>query len=114
MTSRHRLARCVAGRGVTLIRKLYEGTLVRRRAVIAAGVVLTGSTPVHDLVRETVYRRTASAPLTIPEGAVVVPGSRPARGAHAEAHGLALAVPVIVKYRDERTDAATALEDALR
>ncbi len=93
---------------------IFEGTLVGRRAVIAPGVQLTASTAVHDLVREQVYRATADEPLTIPEGAVVVPGARPARGAWAEARGLQLYAPVIVKYRDERTDAATALEEALR
>jgi len=93
---------------------IFEGTLVGRRAVIAPGVQLTASTTVYDLVRETTYRARAGEPLTIPEGAVVVPGSRPARGAFAEEHGLSVYAPVIVKYRDERTDAATALEDALR
>ena len=93
---------------------IFEGTLVGRRAVIAPGVQLTASTAVHDLVREQVYLATADEPLTIPEGAVVVPGARPARGAWAEARGLQLYAPVIVKYRDERTDAATALEEALR
>ncbi len=93
---------------------VYEGTVVRRRAVLAAGVVLTRGTPVYDLVRETVYRATADAPLEIPEGAVVVPGARRVRGAWAEAEGLALQTPVVVKYRDERTDLATALEQWLR
>jgi 2,3,4,5-tetrahydropyridine-2-carboxylate N-succinyltransferase len=93
---------------------VYEGTLVRRRAVIGAGVVLTGSTPVYDLVRETVYRRQGEGPLEIPEGAVVLPGSRPLRGGFASGAGLHIATPVIVKYRDEKTDAATALEQALR
>ena len=87
---------------------LFEGVVVRRRAVLGAGVVLTGSTTIHDLVRGAELRG------EVPEGAVVVPGSRPARGAHAERLGLQLAAPVIVKYRDARTDAATALEDALR
>jgi 2,3,4,5-tetrahydropyridine-2-carboxylate N-succinyltransferase len=93
---------------------VFEGTLVGRRAVIAPGVQLTASTTVYDLARETTYRARADEPLTIPEGAVVVPGSRPARGAFAREHGLSVYTPVIVKYRDERTDAATALEDALR
>ena len=92
----------------------FEGTLVGRRAVIAPGVNLTSSTPVYDLVREEVYRATADEPLTIPEGAVVVPGTRPTTGSFAQEHGLGLLAPVIVKYRDEKTDAATALEDALR
>jgi 2,3,4,5-tetrahydropyridine-2-carboxylate N-succinyltransferase len=93
---------------------IYEGTIVKRHAVIAAGVILTGSTPVYDLVNESVLRRAAGGALTIPEGAVVVPGTRPARGAYAEAEGVQLAVPVIVKYRDEKSDAATSLEEALR
>jgi 2,3,4,5-tetrahydropyridine-2-carboxylate N-succinyltransferase len=93
---------------------VFEGTLVGRRAVLAPGVQLTASTAVYDLARETVYRATAEAPLTIPEGAVVVPGSRRAGGDFAAEHGISLYAPVIVKYRDERTDAATALEQALR
>jgi 2,3,4,5-tetrahydropyridine-2-carboxylate N-succinyltransferase len=93
---------------------IYEGAIVGRRAVLGSGVLLTGSVSVYDLVRERVYRRTSESPLRIPEGAVVVPGSRRLPGGFAEPHGLALYTPVIVKYRDEKTDAATALEDALR
>jgi 2,3,4,5-tetrahydropyridine-2-carboxylate N-succinyltransferase len=93
---------------------IYEGTIVRGRAVIGAGVVLTGSTPVYDTVRSQVYRRTPERPLEIPYGAVVVPGTRPMKGAFAEQHGLHIAAPLIVKYRDEKTDSATALEEALR
>ena len=93
---------------------VYEGTIVHRGAVLAAGTILTGSTPVYDLVRGEVYRRSAASPLEIPPGAVVVPGSRPAGGEHAAALGIALYAPVIVKYRDEKTSAATALEEALR
>jgi 2,3,4,5-tetrahydropyridine-2-carboxylate N-succinyltransferase len=93
---------------------VYEGTIVRGRAVLGAGVILTGSTPVYDVVRGQVYRRTADRPLEIPFGAVVVPGTRPLKGAFAEQNGLQLTAPVIVKYRDEKTDSATALEDALR
>jgi len=93
---------------------IYEGTVVGARAVIAAGVVITGGTALYDAVRETVYRKTPAAPLAVPPGAVVVPGTRPMAGAWAEAQGLSLAAPVIVKYRDGKTDAATALEDALR
>ncbi|MDQ3280661.1 MAG: 2,3,4,5-tetrahydropyridine-2,6-dicarboxylate N-succinyltransferase [Acidobacteriota bacterium] len=93
---------------------IYEGTIVRSRAVLGAGVVLTGSTPVYDLVRGEIYRRTANRPLEIPAGAVVVPGARPMRGAFAEEHGLQIATPMIVKYRDEKTDSGTALEEALR
>jgi 2,3,4,5-tetrahydropyridine-2-carboxylate N-succinyltransferase len=93
---------------------VFEGTLVGRRAVIGPGVQLTRSTAVYDLVREEVYRATAERPLTIPDGAVVVPGARPAGGAFAAEHGVHLYTPVIVKYRDEKTDASAALEAALR
>jgi 2,3,4,5-tetrahydropyridine-2,6-dicarboxylate N-succinyltransferase len=93
---------------------VYEGTIVRRGAVLAAGTILTGSTPLYDLVLERIYRRTEEAPLEVPAGAVVVPGSRPAAGAHARTLGVALYAPVIVKYRDAKTSAATALEEALR
>ena len=93
---------------------IYEGTIVRTRAVIGAGVVLTGSTPVYDVVRGQIYRRTGDRPLEIPYGAVVIPGARPMKGAFAEEHGLQVATPMIVKYRDEKTDSATALEEALR
>jgi 2,3,4,5-tetrahydropyridine-2-carboxylate N-succinyltransferase len=93
---------------------VYEGAIVRRGAVLAAGTILTGSTPVYDLVRDAIYRRGADTPLEIPAGAVVVPGSRPAAGAPAARLGVALYAPVIVKYRDARTSAATALEEALR
>jgi 2,3,4,5-tetrahydropyridine-2-carboxylate N-succinyltransferase len=93
---------------------VYEGAVVGRRAVLGSGVILTGSVAVYDLVREQVYRRTPESALRIPDGAVVVPGSRRLSGAFPEGHGLALYAPVIVKYRDEKTDAATALEEALR
>lgn len=93
---------------------IYEGTIVKRRAVIGSGVILTGSTPVYDLVKGTIYRRTAERPLVIPEGAVVVQGSRQVDGAFARQHGMAVYTPVIVKYRDEKTGAATALEESLR
>jgi 2,3,4,5-tetrahydropyridine-2,6-dicarboxylate N-succinyltransferase len=93
---------------------VYEGTVVRRRAVLAAGVVLTRGTPIFDLVRETVYRSDDGAPLEVPAGAVVVPGARAVRGGWGAAQQLALQTPVIVKYRDERTDVATALESWLR
>ncbi|MDQ6886329.1 MAG: 2,3,4,5-tetrahydropyridine-2,6-dicarboxylate N-succinyltransferase [Gemmatimonadota bacterium] len=93
---------------------VYEGTVVRSRAVLAAGVILTRGTPVFDLARETVHRASADAPLEIPAGAVVVPGARRVEGTFAEVHGLSLQSPVIVKYRDEGTDASTALEQALR
>jgi 2,3,4,5-tetrahydropyridine-2-carboxylate N-succinyltransferase len=93
---------------------VYEGTIVRGRAVIGAGVVITASTPVYDAVRSQIYRRTDERPLEIPFGAVVIPGTRPLKGKFAEMHELQIATPVIVKYRDEKTDAATALEEALR
>lgn len=93
---------------------IYEGTIVRPRAVIGAGVVITGSTPVYDIVRGQIYRRTGDRPLEIPFGAVVIPGSRPLKGSFGEEHGLQIATPVIVKYRDDKTDASTALEEALR
>jgi 2,3,4,5-tetrahydropyridine-2-carboxylate N-succinyltransferase len=93
---------------------VFEGTLVGRRAVIAPGVNLTASTPLFDLVRDEIYRGTPDRPLSVPEGAVVVPGSRRGSGGFAEEYGIQLYAPVIVKYRDEKTDAATALESALR
>ena len=93
---------------------VYEGTIVRAGAVLAAGTILTGSTPVYDVTREVVHRRPAGGVLEIPPGAVVVPGARAARGQFAADQGLALYTPVIVKYRDAGTDAATLLEAALR
>jgi 2,3,4,5-tetrahydropyridine-2-carboxylate N-succinyltransferase len=93
---------------------VYEGTRICEQAVIAAGVVLTRSTPVFDVVNERVLRATDEDPLLIPARAVVVPGSRPATGDFAKQHGLQVATPLIVKYRDESTDAAAALEEALR
>jgi 2,3,4,5-tetrahydropyridine-2-carboxylate N-succinyltransferase len=93
---------------------VYEGTVVRARAVLAAGVVLTRGTPLFDLVRETVYRGDAGRPLEVPEGAVVVPGARAVRQGWGAEQGLALQTPVIVKYRDERTDLSTTLEQWLR
>src|SRR6266705_2156332 len=93
---------------------VYEGTIVRERAVLAPGTILTGSTPVYDLARDQVYRRDEDGPLEIPAGAVVVPGARGAPGASAARWGISLYTPVIVKYRDEKTDAATLLEEYLR
>jgi 2,3,4,5-tetrahydropyridine-2-carboxylate N-succinyltransferase len=93
---------------------VYEGTVVRKRAVLAAGVVLTRGTPVFDLVNERVYRGSSSAPLEIPENAVVVPGARAIKSGWAAGEGLSLQTPLIVKYRDEKTDIATALEGWLR
>ena len=93
---------------------IYEGTIVRQRAVLAAGTILTGSTPVYDLTNEKIYQRTADGPLEIPAGAVVVPGSRNVRSEAGKAWRLSLYAPVIVKYRDEKTDRAVQLEDYLR
>jgi 2,3,4,5-tetrahydropyridine-2,6-dicarboxylate N-succinyltransferase len=93
---------------------IYEGTVVRKRAVIGAGVVLTRGTPVYDLERETVHRAENGNPLVIPENAVVVPGARAVKGDWGQSQGISLQTPVIVKYRDEKTDAATALESWLR
>jgi 2,3,4,5-tetrahydropyridine-2-carboxylate N-succinyltransferase len=93
---------------------VYEGTLVRRRAVIGAGVVLTRGTPVYDLEKECVHRAEFGKPLEIPENAVVVPGARAAKSNWAREQGISLQTPIIVKYRDEKTDAATALESWLR
>ncbi|HKQ53825.1 MAG TPA: 2,3,4,5-tetrahydropyridine-2,6-dicarboxylate N-succinyltransferase [Pyrinomonadaceae bacterium] len=93
---------------------VYEGTIVRERAVLAPGTILTGATPVYDLVRGEVYRKGADSPLEIPAGAVVVPGSRAVTSEVGREWNLSLYAPVIVKYRDERTDRAVQLEDFLR
>src|SRR6202453_1994498 len=93
---------------------VYEGTIVRQRAVLGAGTILTRGTPVYDVVNGTILKATAETPLIIPEGAVVVPGSRAVTGGHGKAMGLSVYTPVIVKYRDEKTDLSTALEDLLR
>jgi len=93
---------------------LFEGTVVKRRAVIAAGTILTGSTPVYDLPNGRVLRPGDGSPLVVPEGAVVVPGARAVTVGAGPDWGLSLATPVIVKYRDERTDARTELEAWLR
>ena len=93
---------------------VYEGTIVRKGAVLAAGTILTRGTPVFDLVRGEVLRATAEAPLVIPENAVVVPGSRAIGKDKGAEWGLSLYAPVIVKYRDEKTELSTTLEDLLR
>jgi 2,3,4,5-tetrahydropyridine-2,6-dicarboxylate N-succinyltransferase len=93
---------------------VYEGTIVRRRAVIAAGTVLTRGTPVYDLVKGVIHKATADSPLIIPEGAVVVPGSRSVTKGKGAEWGLSVAAPVIVKYRDEKTELSLVLEDVLR
>ena len=93
---------------------VYEGTIVRERAVLAAGTVLTGATPVYDLVEGRVYQRKAEAPLEIPAGSVVVPGSRAVENEFGKKWGLSLYAAVIVKYRDAKTEASVQLEDYLR
>lgn len=93
---------------------VYEGTVVRSRAVLAAGTILTRGTPVYDVVNGTVHRSAGDAPLIIPEGAVVVPGARAVNRGKGQEWGLSLYTPVIVKYRDEKTELSTALEDLLR
>jgi 2,3,4,5-tetrahydropyridine-2-carboxylate N-succinyltransferase len=93
---------------------IYEGAIVKARAVIAAGTVLTGSTPVYDLVKGEVIRPEPDRPLVVPEGAVVVPGARAVSGGKGPEWGLSLATPVIVKYRDSRTDTRTELEAWIR
>jgi len=93
---------------------VYEGTIVRERAVLASGTILTGSTPVYDLVRDEIYQRKSDGPLEIPAGAVVVPGARAVTTERGREWGLSLYAAVIVKYRDEKTDTAVRLEDYLR
>ncbi|HEU4588093.1 MAG TPA: 2,3,4,5-tetrahydropyridine-2,6-dicarboxylate N-succinyltransferase [Gemmatimonadales bacterium] len=93
---------------------VYEGTIVRERAVLAPGVLLTGGTAVVDLVKDTIYRREGDRPLEIPAGAVVVPGTRPVTSGPGKAREISLYTPVIVKYRDEKTDTAVRLEELLR
>jgi 2,3,4,5-tetrahydropyridine-2-carboxylate N-succinyltransferase len=93
---------------------VYEGAIVKRRAVLAAGVILTGSTPVYDLPNDRVIEPEPGQPLVIPEGAVVVPGSRPVTSGRGREWGLSVATPIIVKYRDEKTSARTALETWIR
>lgn len=93
---------------------IYEGTIVRERAVLASGVILTRSTPVFDLPNERIIKAEGGVSLEIPAGAVVVQGSRAVKGGFAQENGLSIYCPIIVKYRDERTDAATRLEDYLR
>jgi 2,3,4,5-tetrahydropyridine-2-carboxylate N-succinyltransferase len=93
---------------------IYEGAVIKQRAVIAAGVVITGSTPVYDLPRGRVIRPEPGQPLVVPEGAVVVPGSRAVTVGRGTEWGLSLSTPVIVKYRDDRTDTRTELEAWIR
>jgi 2,3,4,5-tetrahydropyridine-2-carboxylate N-succinyltransferase len=93
---------------------VYEGAIVKRRAVLAAGTILTGSTPVYDLPNDRIIEPAPGEPLVIPEGAVVVPGCRPVASGRGRDWGLSVATPIIVKYRDERTSARTALETWIR
>jgi 2,3,4,5-tetrahydropyridine-2-carboxylate N-succinyltransferase len=93
---------------------VYEGTQVRARAVLGAGTILTRSTPLYDLVRGEIYRAEGGQPLVVPESAVVVPGARAVTRGKAAEWGLSLYAPVIVKYRDEKTDRGAALEELLR
>ncbi len=93
---------------------VYEGTIVKRRAVLGSGTILTRSTPVYDVVRGQVYKATDDEPLIIPEAAVVVPGSRAITHGSGKDWGISLYTPVIVKYRDSKTDARVQLEDLLR
>ena len=93
---------------------VYEGVIVREKCVLASGVILTRSTPVFDLAKNEIYKSDGSKPLEIPAGAVVVQGSRQITSGFGKENGLSLYAPIIVKYRDERTDAATKLEDYLR
>lgn len=93
---------------------IYEGTLIRRRAVLGSGVVITSSTKIFDLVKERIIKAENGNPIEIPEGAVVVPGARKINTPFAEQFGLSISSPIIIKYRDEKTDSKTALEDYLR
>ena len=93
---------------------VYEGTIIKRRAVIAAGVILTGGTPVYDIVHSKIYKKSSNEPLIIPENAVVVAGNRHIQQPFAKEHHLSIYAPVIIKYRDEKTDASTVLEESLR
>lgn len=93
---------------------VYEGTVVKKKAVLAAGTILTRGTPVYDVVNGTVLRAEGEKPLIIPEGAVVVPGARAVNKGAAKEWGLSVYTPVIVKYRDEKTELSAALEDILR
>ncbi len=93
---------------------IYEGTIVKRGAVIGAGVILTSSIPVYDAVKGQIYRKTLQQPLTIPKNAVVITGTRPLNSEFGKQHQLSIYSPIIIKYRDEKTDAATALEESLR
>ena len=92
---------------------IYEGAIIKRRAVLASGTILTGSTPIYDLPNARIIQP-SGGPLIVPEGAVVVPGTRPVTSGPGRDWGLSVATPIIVKYRDDKTDARTALEDWIR
>jgi 2,3,4,5-tetrahydropyridine-2-carboxylate N-succinyltransferase len=93
---------------------VYEGVMIRKRAVLGTGVILNASTHVYDLVNERIIKPKIGEPLEIPENAVVIPGSRSIHTPFGKDHGLSISTPLIIKYRDEKTDAKTALEEALR
>jgi 2,3,4,5-tetrahydropyridine-2,6-dicarboxylate N-succinyltransferase len=93
---------------------IYEGVVVKHRAVLGSGTILNASTPVYDIVRDQILTATDTAPLVIPEGAVVVPGTRAITKPSAQKHNLGIYTPIIVKYRDEKTDARIQLEDLIR
>jgi 2,3,4,5-tetrahydropyridine-2-carboxylate N-succinyltransferase len=93
---------------------VYESAIIKRRAVLAAGTIITGSTPIYDLPNERIIKPEPGQPLVVPEGAVVVPGARSISAGVGREWGLSLATPVIVKYRDEKTDARTELERWIR
>ena len=93
---------------------VYQGTVVKRRAVLAAGTIITASTPIYDLANGRILEPSPDAPTVVPEGAVVVPGARPVTSGPGREWGLSVATPIIIKYRDERTSARTALEQWIR
>jgi len=93
---------------------VYEGAIIKRRAVLAAGTIVTGSTPLYDLVNGVVIKPEPGQPVVVPEAAVVVPGARAVTAGKGPEWGLSVATPVIVKYRDEKTDARTELEAWIR
>jgi len=93
---------------------VFEGTVVRQGAILGAGVILTRGTPVYDLVRGQIYRAEGERPLTIPEGAIVVPGARAAKGSFAREHGLSLQTPLIVRYRESGDRGPLSLESEIR
>jgi 2,3,4,5-tetrahydropyridine-2-carboxylate N-succinyltransferase len=93
---------------------VYEGAIVRERAILAAGVTITGSTPIFDAARGAVYRRAGDQPIEVPAGAVVVPGARALTVGAAKDWGLSVYAPIIIKYRDDKTEASVKLEEFLR